>query len=258
MFLETIDWTLVPSKPGIYKITNTENNKVYIGESINIRDRWKDHISRLRNNNHRNKHLQTSYNKYGESIFLIEVIRIMDDIIELKRVESHYIKEYNSFDNKYGYNKTYTDDDKTFFTEDTLLKLSEINSGSNNPQWGKDGYWKGKNIPADVRTKISETLKGRFTGENHHNYGKPGTMLGKTQSEETKEKIGKSNRGKKRDKDTKILMSQKKDRYKKPIQIDNIVYSCAREASEKLNIKIQNIRYRLKSDSFPNYCSLVH
>ena len=28
---------------GIYKITNQENNKCYIGQSVNISNRWKDH-----------------------------------------------------------------------------------------------------------------------------------------------------------------------------------------------------------------------
>ena len=28
---------------GIYKITNTKNEKVYIGQSTNIEERWKQH-----------------------------------------------------------------------------------------------------------------------------------------------------------------------------------------------------------------------
>ena len=33
-------------KTGIYKITNTLNQKVYIGKAINIAERWKQHIKR--------------------------------------------------------------------------------------------------------------------------------------------------------------------------------------------------------------------
>jgi len=43
---------------GIYKITNTKNNKVYIGESNNIYKRWKEHIDDLNNNKHHSKKLQ--------------------------------------------------------------------------------------------------------------------------------------------------------------------------------------------------------
>ena len=28
-----------------YKITNTQNNKIYIGQSIHIEQRWKEHLS---------------------------------------------------------------------------------------------------------------------------------------------------------------------------------------------------------------------
>jgi hypothetical protein len=34
------------TKTGIYKITNTLNQKVYIGQAVNIADRWKQHIKR--------------------------------------------------------------------------------------------------------------------------------------------------------------------------------------------------------------------
>ena len=32
-------------KSGIYKITNIENNRAYIGHSVNIYERWKKHRS---------------------------------------------------------------------------------------------------------------------------------------------------------------------------------------------------------------------
>ena len=35
---------------GIYKITNKNNGKVYIGESLNIERRWEEHKKELSNN----------------------------------------------------------------------------------------------------------------------------------------------------------------------------------------------------------------
>lgn len=46
-----------------------------------------------------------------------------------------------------------------------------------------------------VRKKISEALKGRFSGSNNPMYGKPGTMLGKHFSEETRKKMSAANSG---------------------------------------------------------------
>lgn len=59
---------------GIYKITNLVNNKFYIGSSTNLKLRKINHFSRLKNNNHANKHLQSSYNKYGKENFIYEII----------------------------------------------------------------------------------------------------------------------------------------------------------------------------------------
>jgi group I intron endonuclease len=60
---------------GIYKITNLNDNKVYIGSSINVTKRQYKHFWMLRNNKHDNLHLQNSFNKFGESSFLFEVIQ---------------------------------------------------------------------------------------------------------------------------------------------------------------------------------------
>ena len=49
---------------GIYLIKNNISKKEYIGQSINIEKRWKDHKKDLRNNIHKNQHLQNAYNKY--------------------------------------------------------------------------------------------------------------------------------------------------------------------------------------------------
>ena len=33
-------------KTGIYKITNLKNNMCYVGQAVNVADRWKQHIKR--------------------------------------------------------------------------------------------------------------------------------------------------------------------------------------------------------------------
>lgn len=61
-------------KSGIYYIENLINNKKYIGQSNNIKDRWRRHISELNKNKHHNDYLQKSWNKYGENNFMFEII----------------------------------------------------------------------------------------------------------------------------------------------------------------------------------------
>lgn len=56
---------------GIYKIENTTNGKVYIGESFNIKNRLQQHLDELESNNHYNKKLQHDWNVYGKENFNI-------------------------------------------------------------------------------------------------------------------------------------------------------------------------------------------
>ena len=63
---------------GIYMIRNRINNKVYIGQSIDLVRREGDHFSDLRRGIHTNTHLQSSFNKYGEVNFEFIVLEYCD------------------------------------------------------------------------------------------------------------------------------------------------------------------------------------
>lgn len=88
---------------GIYKITNIKNNKIYIGLSKNIRSRFNEHKSCLRNNIHKNQHLQNSWNCYGEDNFIFEIIEECNEN-ELNEKEIYYIQKYQSYMQNIGYN----------------------------------------------------------------------------------------------------------------------------------------------------------
>lgn len=72
---------------GIYKITNVINGKFYIGSSGNLKNRCSIHFAHLRRNSHSNKHLQNSYNKYGENNFIFSIVEECekDKLIELEQ-----------------------------------------------------------------------------------------------------------------------------------------------------------------------------
>jgi group I intron endonuclease len=92
-------------KSGIYKITNIINNKCYIGQSRNIKQRITNHFNQLKRNTHNNKYLQRSYNKYGKDNFINEIL-CHCPITSLSSNESFYIKNFNSYIRKLGYNLT--------------------------------------------------------------------------------------------------------------------------------------------------------
>lgn len=80
---------------GIYKITCTANNKFYIGSSVDLLVRLREHISHLRKNYHHSKLMQRSFNKYGEKSFKIEILATLEVYNEeiLRILEFVYIEK---------------------------------------------------------------------------------------------------------------------------------------------------------------------
>jgi group I intron endonuclease len=93
-----------PKLSGIYKITNSLNNKCYIGSAVNIKVRLHRHLYELNKQIHRNKYLQKSFNKNGSKVFDVEILELFEkiDYQELLNIEKTYILYFNSI-NK-GYN----------------------------------------------------------------------------------------------------------------------------------------------------------
>ncbi len=53
----------------VYRITHKASGTTYVGSTGNVKQRWRDHKSRLRRGAHDNPHLQYAYNKYGADAF---------------------------------------------------------------------------------------------------------------------------------------------------------------------------------------------
>lgn len=92
----------------VYKITNLINNKCYIGSSIRVEQRWKQHKNSAfnPNSNSYNYPLQKAIRKYGLENFQFEIIsQDYTSMEEMQKEENKYIIQYNSVNN--GYNQTY-------------------------------------------------------------------------------------------------------------------------------------------------------
>lgn len=90
--------------PGIYKILNTKNNKVYIGSAVSLERRIQDHKYRLRKNIHKNSHLQSAWNKYKEESFEFSIIEYINDVSKLIQREQFYIDTLLAANRESGYN----------------------------------------------------------------------------------------------------------------------------------------------------------
>lgn len=117
---------------GIYVIYNTVNNKAYIGQSKDIRQRWWSHRHSLRKNKHGNSHLQNAWNKYGEEAFDFGVLKLCE-LSELDHWESVWGELYESYKEESGYNvsRNFTNPNlgsvKGPLSEDAKRKISEAN-----------------------------------------------------------------------------------------------------------------------------------
>lgn len=96
----------------VYALMFNPTGKLYIGSSVDVRKRYKQHISKLRNGQHESKELQSDYGEYGEdfSIYILEEIkqgrtRVYWGTREISKVRSReyeWMKRYKTTEN--GYN----------------------------------------------------------------------------------------------------------------------------------------------------------
>ena len=105
---------------GIYKITNP-NNKVYIGQSIDIEKRFKQY---KRYSCKAQPKLYNSLNKYGVENHIFEIIKKCN-IEELNTKERYYQEKYNAIQN--GLNCVYTSINKKDYNMNKKIK-NTINS----------------------------------------------------------------------------------------------------------------------------------
>lgn len=89
------------TKTGIYKITNTKNNMSYIGQAVNIADRWKQHIKYGLGIDTPNTYLYKIIKKDGVENFKFEVLEECKRE-DLNRKEKYWISFYKTDD--FGYN----------------------------------------------------------------------------------------------------------------------------------------------------------
>ena len=140
---------------GIYCIENLINNKKYIGQSIDIKTRWRNHKYKLNCCLHGNKHLQNAWDFYGKNNFKFYVIELCD-IDCLDDMERHYIQLFKSNDRSFGYNDTNGGQTNKSLSEEARQKISNAH--------------KGKPLSEEHKKRLSEINAGKFTGELHHGH----------------------------------------------------------------------------------------
>lgn len=89
----------------IYKITNTENNKIYIGKTKDIHRRATEYISEYNSKNGKKRSIWFAIMKHGMKKFIMEPIDIADGKEIAAKKEIYYISITHSYDPDVGYNQ---------------------------------------------------------------------------------------------------------------------------------------------------------
>ncbi len=203
---------------GIYCIENTVNGKKYVGQSKDIKDRWRRHISELRKCKHNNSYLQDSWIAYGESAFKFYVLEECSPEL-LDEKEQYYIDSLNSMSYGNGFNLTTGGIKGNIITEEIRQKMSKSVTESYTDEL------------REIRRK--DTLEYWSNPENKKRIlGENNGMYGKHHSEETKRKMSEAKKGK---------AAWRK--YASPVYCKELqtIFTNASEASKETNVSRDGI-----------------
>lgn len=238
----------------IYQIKELKTNKIYIGSTLNYKNRQKRHISTLINNTHHNVYLQRLFNKHRD-INLIEftILEKFNNNNDQFSLEQKWIENINPELNigsvGGGDNLSLNPNKERICRQisDTLkLKYSLMSeqelkekfgrSLELNPNW-KNGIYLEKTT---CKCGNKKSYCAKVCSKCYNKTGKNNPFFGKKHNQQTKEKLSKAFIGRKPINSIKII-------------IDNVLYNSATEASKILNCTTATILNRCKSDKFNNY-----
>ena len=172
----------------IYKITNTMNNKCYIGQTIrDVKRRVHEHLFY---ESRGNSAIKRAIKKYGHSNFTYEILH--DSILEfmLDDLEKEEIKKHNSLSPN-GYNLATGGNKNKTFSKESIEKMSKSqNMRSPESRRRQADTIRGRPCPKHVK-QLSDFLKG-----NQHGRGHTPPNKGIPMSPEQKRKISISKKGK--------------------------------------------------------------
>lgn len=142
------------NEPGVYRITNTTNGKVYVGSSKYIKWRVESHFWELARHRHINRHLQGAFDRDGRDSFIADVLEYTSEEKRFRR-EIVWIKHLDSTDPDKGYNLVIPTDLGGFskLADDVRERISKAHLG--------------KTKSEETRRRMSEATKGRKKTDEH-------------------------------------------------------------------------------------------
>lgn len=231
----------------VYMILNIENNKMYIGSTVDSEKRFRSHLNGLRGQYHENRKIQKDFNIYGEECFRFITLCETVSIEERLEIEESLIQGMRTFD--IGYNLSLDGRGRYILTEETRKLMSKNNTGESNPFYGKTHS-------EESKEKISKAASKRI-GDKNPFYGKKHTKETLEKIEESFNKLKDSGwenpqKGvpKKPEAVYNNMMAQPKRR---PVSAEGREYPSISACAKDLGVVNTTIKNRIKNDKFPDY-----
>jgi group I intron endonuclease len=262
----------------IYVIENKLDGKIYVGQTKDLKKRWRGHKNTA-DANEDNRHIYNAIRTYGKENFDFIPFEKHNTLEESNRAEIFWIWFLMAQNRDIGYNILPGGDCKehtpetiekirqarlgTTHSPETIQQMSEDRKGEGNAMFGRNhteetkqlqrelklGKYDGENNPffgkthtPEVRQKISDALKGKNTGEDN-------PMFGKTHTPETRKKLSDANKGKLppntgkplSDETKSLISAALKGKKRKPFTEETLrkMSEAAKNRKKKSDIKIE-------------------
>lgn len=165
-------------KCGVYKITGP-NGRCYVGQSINISERWRYHRKELRAGRHGNEKMQNAWSKYGEANFFFEIVALCS-VKELDRVEQQTMDTLDAV--HHGYNIVPLAGSNLGMSNPVVAERNRRMRGEKHPSFGKprpDLAERNRlGSPMKGRKRPDVSARARLRGPLHFNFGKKSPKKG--------------------------------------------------------------------------------
>jgi group I intron endonuclease len=169
----------------LYKITDTLNNKVYIGQTADNKKRWSQHKAYAKHPEKTGQYIHRAIAKYGVENFIFEIIAACKTQEDTDETESVLIEQYDSRNKEHGYNLMiggshggHSEETKKKQSDATFKQIAE----KGHPAQGT------KRTPEQIQHLVQARQENpvEYTPEIRQRMSE--AHIGHTESEETKQK----------------------------------------------------------------------
>lgn len=143
--------------PGIYILRNLNNGRLYVGSSINLSKREREHFRALIRGAHKNPYLQADFNKCGSDAFKFEIVseRPNEELLEVEQLFLNCL--FDRQNNCYNISPTAGNTLGKKHKNSTKEKISQKARGNQR--------WLGKKHNEVTKLLIGQKSKGRIFSE---------------------------------------------------------------------------------------------